>query len=84
MYVKLRESGMTYQQIADVFGVSRQCVQQAIKIAEIRSGIVSKMDLQVGKEISRLSRKIVKNNEKIEMANTEIERLLAENFDIVV
>lgn len=82
MYVKLRESGMTYQQIADVFGVSRQCVQQAIKIAEIRSGIVSKMDLQVGKEISRLSRKIIKNNEKIEVANTEIERLLAENDNL--
>ena len=82
MYVKLREKGMTYQQIADVFGVSRQCVQQAIQSAEIRSGKAPKMNLQTCKEISRLSRKIIKNNAKIEIANAEIKRLISENDNL--
>lgn len=35
-YVKLREQGMTYQAIADMYGVSRQCIEQLINRSRVR------------------------------------------------
>lgn len=35
-FIVLREQGKTYQEIADMHGVSKQCVEQSIKSFEIR------------------------------------------------
>lgn len=37
-YIVLREQGKTYQEIGNMYGVSKQCVEQAIKTAELRFG----------------------------------------------
>lgn len=35
-FIVLREQGKTYQEIGDIYGVSKQCVEQSIKSFEIR------------------------------------------------
>lgn len=35
-FIVLREQGKTYQEIGDIYGVSKQCVEQSIKGFEIR------------------------------------------------
>lgn len=82
IYIELRKTGLTHQQIADAFGVSRQCVQQAIAIAEAKSGIPLNVSASVKKEIARLTRKLSKNDDKIRFAHLEIDRLNADNEKI--
>ena len=82
IYIELRKNGLTYRQIADAFGVSRQCVQQAIAIAEAKSGTPAKVSASAKNEFARLTRKLLKNDDKIRFARAELDRLNDENEKI--
>ena len=62
--------------------MSKQCVQQAIAIAEANSGTPAKVSAQVKNEFARLTRKLLKNDDKIRFARAELDRLNDENEKI--
>ena len=73
---------MTFKEISEVFGVSRQCVNEAVKIAEARQAREIKPNAQTRKEAERLKRKLNKNALKIADAKELISSIEAENAAI--
>lgn len=66
--VELRRQGLTYQEIAEIFGVTKQCVQMKVANAiEKSSGNVSK------KEYVRLARELYKKEIKKEQLINKLE-----------
>lgn len=82
LYIELRKRGMTFKEISEVFGVSRQCVNEAVKKAEARYARETKPNSQAKKEAERLKRKLNKNALKIAESKELISSIEAENAAI--
>ena len=82
LYIELRKRGMTFKEISEALGVSRQCVNEAVKKAEARYSRETKPNAQTKKEAERLKRKLNKNALKIADAKALIGSIEAENAAI--
>lgn len=71
LYVSLREEGLSLVEIATACGVSKQCVDQAIKTALIKSANGRKTPSYVKKEMLRLEGKIAKKEALIKKLDAE-------------
>lgn len=77
-YVNLRKEGYTLMQIGQICGVSRQCVDQAIKHSMVKTATGVKMNAQIRKEILRLQTKAKKKRANIEKLELEQKFLIEE------
>lgn len=82
LYIELRKQGLTFKEIGGVFGVSRQCVNEAVKNAEAKYSRETKPNAQTKKEAERLKRKLTKNTLKIAAARELINSIEEENAAI--
>lgn len=77
-YVDLREAGYTLNQIGILCGVSRQCVDQAIKTAAVKSEIGPKTSMQAHKEAIRLQARARKKRALAEKLELEMALIIKE------
>lgn len=77
-YIDLRQEGFTMAEIGDMCGVSRQCVDQAIKHAMVKSACRPKMSGQVARELLRLQNRAAKKRTAAERLEAEKQLLLDE------
>lgn len=65
-YIVLREEGKTYQEIGDIFGISKQAVERSIKNAEIKfNGRMRKSNVNIEEIIYKGIYQIFKKDSQI-------------------
>lgn len=77
-YIGLRQEGLTLSEIGNMCGVSRQCVDQAIKHALMKSTCRAKMSGQGVRELLRLQNRAAKKRAAAERLEAEKQLVLDE------
>lgn len=78
IYVALREAGYTISEIGQLCGVSKQCVDHAIKNAMFKSAIGPRISPQAQKDAFRLRNKAKRNRSKAEALEAELNLIIQE------
>lgn len=77
-FVEMRKLGLSMEEIGHICGVSRQCVDQAIKIALAKAADREHAGRYAEMEIDRLKRKIAKRKTKIQEIDKEKAQIIEE------
>ena len=80
--VEMRKAGLSLEEVGLICGVSRQCVDQAIKMAFAKAAKGAHAGNQVRIEVGRLERKIAKRKTKIQEIDKEKSRITEEINDL--